>query len=118
MDELKDRVRGSNLFTKIDLKNGYHLIRIKKRDEWKTAFRFRCGLFEYKEMPFGLVNAPATFQSIINHIFRDMLDKGMIAFMDDIITHAKTHDEHDKIVLEVLKWLRDNQLCIAPDKCQ
>ena len=103
MDELKDRVRGSNWFTKIDLKNGYYLIRIKKRDEWKTAFRCRYGLFEYTVMPFGLVNAPATFQSMINHIFRDMLDKGMIAFMDDIIIHAKTCEKHDEIVLEVVK---------------
>ena len=79
MDELKDHVRGSNWFTKIDLKNGYHLIRIEKGDEWKTAFHCRYGLFEYTVMPFGLVNAPATFQSIINHILQDMLDKGMIA---------------------------------------
>ena len=69
-------------------------------------------------MPFGLVNAPAIFQSMINHIFRDMLDKGMIAFMDDIIAHAKTHDEHDEIILEVLKWLGDNRLCIAANKCE
>ena len=69
-------------------------------------------------MPFGLVNAPATFQSMINHIFRDMLNKGMIAFMEDIIAHTKTRDEQDKIILEVLKRLRDNRLCIAPDKCE
>ena len=99
MDKFKDRIRGSNWFTKIDLKNGYHLIRIKKGDEWKTTFRCRYGLFEYTLMPFGLVHTPATFQSMINHFFRDMLDKGMIPFMDDIIAHAKTHDKHDKIVL-------------------
>ena len=69
-------------------------------------------------MPFGLVNAPAPFQSMINHIFRDMLDKGMITFMNDIIARAKTRDEHDKIVLKVLKRLHDNRLCIAPDKCK
>ena len=118
MYELNDRVRGANWFTKIDLKNSYHLIRIKKGDEWKTAFCCRYGLFEYTVMPFGLVNAPATFHSMINHIFRDMLDKGMIAFMDDIIAHAKTCNEHDKIVLDVLKRQRDNRLCIAPDTCE
>ena len=69
-------------------------------------------------MPFGLVNTPATFQSMINHIFRDMLDKGMIAFTDDIIIHTKTCEKHDEIVLEVLKRHRDNRLCIAPDKCK
>ena len=118
MDELKEHVRGSQWFTKIDLKNGYHLIRIKKGDEWKTAFRCRYGLYEYTVMPFGLVNAPATFQSMINHIFRDMLDQGVLAFVDDLMMHAQTRQKHDKIVLEVLKRLCDNGLCIAPDKCQ
>ena len=89
MDELKERVRGSQWFTKIDLKNGYHLIRIKKGDEWKTAFRCRYGLYEYTVMPFGLVNAPATFQSMINHIFRNMLDQGVLAFVDDLMMHAR-----------------------------
>src|SRR5436853_4401753 len=118
MDELKERVRGSKWFTKIDLTNGYHLIRIKEGDEWRTAFRCRYGLCEYTVMPFGLVNAPATFQSMINHIFRDMLDQGMLAFMDDIVAHAEDRATHDKIVLEVLRRLRDNRLCLAPDKCE
>ena len=83
MDELKERVREAKYFHKIDLKNGYHLIRIKEGDEWKTAFHCRYGLFEYTVMPFGLSNAPATFQGMINHVFRDTLDQGMSAFMDD-----------------------------------
>ena len=103
---------------KMDLKNGYYLIRVKKGDKWKTVFRCRYGLFEYTVMPFGLVNAPVTFQSMINHIFRDMLDKGMITFMDDIIIHAETREKPDAIVLEVLKRLHDNRLGIAPDKCK
>ena len=118
MDELKERVRGSQWFTKIDLKNGDHLIRIKRGDEWKTAFLCRYGLYEYTVMPFGLVNAPTTFQSIINHIFRDMLDQGVLTFVDDLMMHARTRQEHNKIVLEVLRRLCDNGLCIAPDKCQ
>ena len=118
MDELRVRVRGSNWFTKIDLKNGYHLIRIKQGDEWKTAFRCRYGLYEYTVMPFGLVNAPATFQAMINHIFRDMLDQGTLAFMDDIIFHAVEKARHDEIGLEVLRRLKENGLCIAPDKCE
>ena len=117
MDELKDRVRGARYFSKIDLKNGYHLIRIKEGDEWKTAFRCRYGLFEYTVMPFGLINAPATFQAMINHIFRDMLDEGTIAFMDDISVYHATLEGHDTILFEVLKRLRDNGLCIAPEKC-
>ena len=62
MSELRDRVAGATIFTKLDFKDGYHLIRIKKGDEWKTAFRTRYGQYKYKVMPFGLVNAPATFQ--------------------------------------------------------
>jgi hypothetical protein len=81
MSELQDRVIGSRMFTKIDLKNGYHLIRIKEGDEWKTAFGCRYGLYEFLVMPFGLTNAPATFQDMINHIFRDLLDNGVIAFL-------------------------------------
>jgi len=117
MNELQDRVRGARFFCKIDLKNGFHLIRIKVGDEWKTAFRCRYGLFEYMVMPFGLTNAPASFQSMINTIFRDMLDLGMVAFMDDLLMYAQTQEELDIIVLEVLKRLKANGLCVAPDKC-
>ena len=85
MDKLQKRVRGAKYFNKIDLKNDYHLIWIKEGDEWKTAFRCQCGRFESTVMPFGLSNAPATFQGIINHIFWDTLDQGMSAFIDDII---------------------------------
>ena len=66
-------------------------------------------------MPFGLANAPATFQSMIIHIFRDMLDQGTLTFMDDIIVHAPEKSTHDKDTLEVLKRLKENGLCIAPD---
>jgi hypothetical protein len=69
MSELQDRVTGAKIFTKIDLKNGYNLIWIKPGDEWKTAFKTRYGLYEYTVMPFGLSNAPATFQNMMNHIF-------------------------------------------------
>jgi hypothetical protein len=72
MSELQDRVRDSKIFTKIDLKNGYHLIRIKEGDEWKTAFRCRYGLYEFLVMPFGLTNAPASFQDMMNHILKDL----------------------------------------------
>jgi hypothetical protein len=74
ISELQDQVRGAKFFTKMDLKNRYHLIRIKEGDEWKTAFRCRYGLYEFLVMPFRLTNTPATFQDMMNHIFRDMLD--------------------------------------------
>ena len=118
MDELKEPVQGVKWFNKIDLKNGYHLIRIKEGDEWKTAFHCRYGLFEYTAMPFGLVNAPATFQGMINNIFWDMLDQGMSALMDDLIMWSNTRSGLDEITLEVLRCLKDKRLCIAPDKCE
>ena len=118
MDELKEHVRGAKWFNKINLKNGYHLIRIKEGDEWKTAFRCRYGLFEYTVMPFGLVNAPVEFQGMINNIFRDMLDLGISAFLDDLIKWSDTRLGLDDITREVLRCLRDNRLCIAPDKCE
>src|ERR1700712_5321146 len=74
MDKLQDRTQGAQWFTKIDFKNGYHLVRMREGDEWKTAFRTRYGLYEFLVMPFGLTNAPATFQDMIHHIFRDMID--------------------------------------------
>jgi hypothetical protein len=78
MNELQDRLYGAKIFTKIDLLNGYNLVRIKEGDEWKTAFRTRYGSYEYLVMPFGLANAPATFQEMMNGILRDLLDQGVI----------------------------------------
>ena len=118
MDELKERVRGAKYFNEIDLKNGYHLIRTKEGDEWKTSFRCRYGLFEYTVITFGLSNALATFQGMINHIFRDTLDQGMSAFMDDIIIWSQTHEGLHEATHEVLRRLKVNRLCIAPDKCE
>jgi hypothetical protein len=94
-----------------------HLIRIKDGDEWKTAFRCRYGLYEFLVMPFGLTNAPATFQDMINHIFRDMLDQGVIAYIDDILIYAETEEQHDELVKEVLKRLEENGLVTSPEKC-
>jgi hypothetical protein len=116
MSELQDRVGGAKIFTKIDLKNGYNLIRIKPGEEWKTAFRTRYGLYEYTVMPFGLSNAPATLQNMMNHIFRDLLDLGLIVYLDDILIYAETEEEHDRIVTEVLKRLAANGLAISQDK--
>jgi len=117
MQELQDRVQGAQWFTKMDLKNGFNLIRIREGDEWKTAFRTRYGLYEFQVMPFGLTNAPSTFQDMMNHVISDMLDVGVLAYMDDILVYAKTREEHDQIVKEVLKRLQGNGLAVAPEKC-
>jgi len=104
MNELRDRVQGAKIFTKIDLKWGYNLIRIKEGDEWKMAFRTRYGLYEYLVMPFGLANAPVTFQNMINEVVRDLIDQRVVAYMDQILIYSPTEDEHVHIVTNVL-WL-------------
>ena len=104
-------------FNKIDLKNGYHLIRIKEGDEWQTAFQCRYGLFEYTVMLFCLANVPVTFQGMINNIFQNMLDQEMSAFMNDLIKGSNTQLGLDNITHDVLRFLRDNRLYIKPDKC-
>jgi len=78
MQELQDRVQGAQWFTKMDLKNGFHLIRIREGDEWKTVFWMRYGLYEFQVMPFGLTNAPSIFHDMMNHVFLDMLDVGLL----------------------------------------
>jgi len=102
MSELRDRVAGATIFMKLDLKDGYHLIRIKKGDEWKPAFRTLYGQYEYKVMPFGLVNAPATFQRMMIKILREFLDQGVVVYLDDILIYSKTHAEHITMVKKVL----------------
>jgi len=117
MQELQDRVQGAQWFTKMDLKNGFNLIRIRKGDEWKTAFRTRYGLYEFQVMPFGLTNAPSTFQDMMNHVLSDLLDVGVLAYMDDILVYSGTRSEHDHLVKEVLRWLQDKGLAVSPEKC-
>jgi len=117
MQELQDRVQGAQWFTKMDLKNGFNLIRIQEGDEWKTAFRTRYGLYEFQVMPFGLTNAPSTFQDMMNHVLSDILDVGVLAYTDDILVYAKTEEEHDRLVKEVLERLQHNGLAVSPKKC-
>jgi hypothetical protein len=85
MAELRERLGRAKVFTKLDLNYGYNLIRIAEGDEWKTAFRMRYGLFEYLVMPFGLCNAPGTFQAMINKVLHELLDEGVIVYIDDIL---------------------------------
>jgi len=116
MQELQDRVQGAQWFAKMDLKNGFHLFRMRKGDEWKTAFRTRYGLFEFQVMPFGLTNAPSTFQDMMNHVLSDLLDVGVLAYMDDILVYAKTEKEQDRLVKEVLGRLQENGLAVSTEK--
>jgi len=116
MTELRERVAVATIFTKLDLKDGYHLIRIRKRDEWKTAFRTRYGHYEYKLMPFGLVNAPATFQAMMNIILREFLHYGVVVYLDDILIYSKTMEEHEALVNQVLARLERHDLAVSLKK--
>jgi hypothetical protein len=106
ISELQDRIVGATIFTRFDLWEAYHLIRIAAGEEWKTAFRTRYGHYEYKVMPFGLANAPATFQALINNALRPYLDKFAVAYLDDILIYSKTEKEHVEHVRLVLGALR------------
>jgi len=117
MQELQDQVQGAQWFTKMDLKNRFNLIRMREGDEWKTAFRTRYSLYEFQVMPFGLTNAPSTFQDRMNHVFSDLIDLGLLAYMDNILIYAKTLEEHDQMVHEVLTRLQANGLAVSPEKC-
>jgi hypothetical protein len=117
MQELQDRVQGAQWFTKMDVKSRFALIRIREGDEWKTAFRTRYGPYEFNFMPFGLTNAPATFQDMMNHVFSDMIDLGLVIYMDDILVYAKTLEEHDDLIPRILQRLTENKLVVDPAKC-
>jgi hypothetical protein len=101
MDKLSDRVHGAKIFSKIDLKSAYNLLRIKKGDEWKAAFRTRYGHFEYLVMPFGLANTPATFQTMIQENLKDLIDMGVVAYIDNIFIYTSTEEEHICLISEV-----------------
>ncbi|XP_018421602.1 PREDICTED: uncharacterized protein LOC108794949 [Nanorana parkeri] len=115
--ELIEQLQTSKSYTKLDLKGAYNLIRIRTGDEWKTAFRTRYGLYEYTVMPFGLCNAPATFQHFVNDIFHDLLDVCLIVYLDDILIYSNTPAEHKKHVRWVLSRLRAHSLYVKLEKC-
>eukprot|EP00079_Xenopus_tropicalis_P032169 XP_017945940.1 PREDICTED: RNA-directed DNA polymerase homolog [Xenopus tropicalis] len=94
ISELFDRVKGATIFSKLDLRGAYNLIRIREGDEWKTAFNTRDGHYEYLVMPFGLCNAPAVFQELVNDIFRDLLGRTVVVYLDDILIYSNNLSDH------------------------
>jgi len=116
MSELRSRLCKATIFTKLDLKNGYYLIRMAEGEEWKTGFKSKYGLYEYTVMVFGLCNAPSTFQSMINDVFCDMLDVRVIVDMDDILIYKETVEEHVPLVMRVMERLRKARLCVSIKK--
>ncbi|KAI2665727.1 Transposon Tf2-9 polyprotein [Labeo rohita] len=111
-------LQGATIFSKLDLRNAYHLVRIREGDEWKTAFNTPTGHFEYRVMPLGLVNAPAVFQAFINDVLRDTLNKFVFVYLDDILVFSSSYQEHVQHVRQVLQRLLQNRLFIKLEKSE
>ena len=118
IDELLDRLEGATIFSKIDLRSGYHQVRIADEDVHKTAFRTRYGHFEFKVLPFGLTNAPATFMALMHDVFRPYLDTFVIVFLDDILIYSRLRREHEDHLRKVLDLLRQHKLYGKLSKCE
>uniref|UniRef100_A0A3B3HV01 Gypsy retrotransposon integrase-like protein 1 n=1 Tax=Oryzias latipes TaxID=8090 RepID=A0A3B3HV01_ORYLA len=113
-----DSIQEARIFSKLDLRNAYHLVRIKEGDEWKTAFSTPLGHFEYLVMPFGLTNAPAVFQRLVNDVLRDFINRFVFVYLDDILIYSKDPSQHPAHVRQVLQRLLENQLFVKAEKCQ
>ncbi|GJS26139.1 reverse transcriptase domain-containing protein [Tanacetum coccineum] len=118
IDDLFDQLQGSRFFSKIDLRSGYHQLRVHEDDILKTAFRTRYGHFEFTVMPFGLTNAPAVFMDLMNRVCKPYLDKFVIVFIDDILIYSKTKEDHEVHLGLVLELLRKEKLYAKFSKCE
>jgi Reverse transcriptase (RNA-dependent DNA polymerase) len=117
IDDMLDRLAGAKYFSTIDLKSGYHQIRLSDEDVYKTAFTTPFGLYEWRILPFGLANAPAVFQSVMNRTLQPYLGKFAMVYIDDVITYSKTAEEHEQHLRLVLQALRENHFYANAEKC-
>ena len=117
-DDLFDQLQGAKVFSKIDLRSGYHQLKVRREDVPKTAFRTRYGHYEFLVMPFGLTNAPVAFMDLMNRVFGPYLDKFVIVFIDDILVYSSNKEEHAEHLRIVLQNLREHQLYAKFIKCQ
>ena len=119
ISDVLENIGTKKLFTKMDLRWGYNNVRIKEGNEWKAVFTTPEELFEPTVMFFGLMNSPATFQAMMNELLRDLINTGkVVVFIDDMIVGTETEEGHDKLVIEVIKRLEENDLYVKPEKCK
>jgi len=119
ISELVSQLRGAKYFTKLDVHWGFNNVCIKPEDEWKAAFQTNRGLFEPLVMFFGMTNSPATFQTMMNDIFRDLIAEGiMVVYLDDILIFTRMEEEHAKAIRRVLQVLQEHKLFLRPEKCK
>ncbi|KAL5558538.1 hypothetical protein UlMin_034749 [Ulmus minor] len=118
IDDLFDQLKGAAIFSKIDLRSGYHQLKIKENDIPKSAFRTRYGHYEFLMMPFGLTNAPAAFMDLMNRVFKEYLDKFVIVFIDDILIYSRNRDEHAEHLRVTLQTLKEHRLYAKFSKCE
>ncbi|GKA72973.1 putative reverse transcriptase domain-containing protein, partial [Tanacetum coccineum] len=118
IDDLFDQLQGSRVYSKIDLRSGYHQLRVREEDILKTAFKTRYGHCEFQVMPFGLTNAPAVFMDLMNRVCKPYLDKFVIVFIDDILIYSKSEEEHAKHLKLILELLKKEELYAKFSKCE
>ncbi|GJW82805.1 putative reverse transcriptase domain-containing protein [Tanacetum coccineum] len=118
IDDLFDQLQGSSVYSKIDLRSGYHQLRVREEDIPKTTFRTRYGHYEFQVMPFGLTNAPAVFMDLMNRVCKPYLDKFVIVFIDDILIYSKNKQEHEEHLKLILELLKKEELYAKFSKCE
>ena len=116
-EDLMDRLGGAKYFTSLDLRSGYWQCRVAENSVAKTAFHTRYGLYEWTVLPMGLTNAPATFMRAMNNLFTDLLDRGVIVFLDDVLVYSHTREEHVQLLRTVFGKLREHRFYCKLKKC-
>ena len=117
LDELMQRLDGAIIFSKFDMRDGYHQIPMDPNDKVKTAFTCRYGTFQFTVMPFGLSSAPSTFQRMMNNIFFELLDEGVVCYLDDLLVYSRSVQEHLVLLDKVFGLLQKHKLYLKESKC-